>query len=94
MAGYTWVAKHQSTGWVSTYKSDYPWTPAQMGPACRSMPYTPPHVNSRPLATPYVRISNIVPARYHNPLLIKSPTFWSPLARTIQLCILIALAKS
>ena len=58
MAGYTWVAKHQSTGWVSSYKSDYPWTPAQMGPACRSMPYTPPHVNSRPLATPYVRISN------------------------------------
>ena len=62
MAGYTWVAKHQSTGWVSTYKSDYPWTPAQMGPACRSMPYSPPHVNSRPLATPYVRISNTVRA--------------------------------
>ena len=62
MAGYTWVAKHQSTGGVSTYKSDYPWTPAQMGPACRSMPYTPPHVNSRPLATPYVRISNTVRA--------------------------------
>ena len=62
MAGYTWVAKHQHHGWVSTYKSDYPWTPAQMGPACRSMPYTPPHVNSRPLATPYVRISNTVRA--------------------------------
>ena len=84
MAGYTWVAKHQSTGWVSTYKSDYPWTPAQMGPACRSMPYTPPHVNSRPLATPYVRISNTVRARYYNPLLIKSPTIWSPLARVMQ----------
>ena len=47
MAGYLWVKRIQNPGWVSTYKSDYPWTPLQMDHPRRS-PYIPQQP-SRPL---------------------------------------------
>jgi len=55
MAGYIWVKRNSTPGWVSTYNSDYPFTPVQMTPDRRSSISHAPHANSRPFSSPGVR---------------------------------------
>jgi len=54
MAGYIWVKRNSTPGWVSTYNSDYPFTPVQMTPDRRSSISHAPHANSRPFSSPGV----------------------------------------